>query len=206
MSYIKEEKIISSYCWQLWEKHKPNQHVKSGYICEPPSNGIIVFKITGACENSIFCALSLFYSANSKMWKLDKDSFLLSPWKVLHFLFLYNLLSLIYFRHLFTPWNKMTVTFFTTHSLTFLRESSLLVSYGKYGRETKIFLHLAKQLELCKMEAGITTELWHDPLDDYRCHNFYFVKSLTPKHSKFNHFSWNIFPTSTEKWTFHVTS
>ena len=36
----------------------------------------------------------------------------------------------------------MTVTFFTTHSLTLFKESFVLVSYGKYGRETKIFLHL----------------------------------------------------------------
>ena len=66
MSYITEEEILCSYCRQLYEKSKPNQHVKSGYICEPPSSGIIVFKITGAGE-ILFFALSLFYSANSKM-------------------------------------------------------------------------------------------------------------------------------------------
>ena len=67
MSYIPEKKILCIYYWQLYEKRKPNQHVYSGYIiCEPPSNGIIVFKITGACK-IIFFALSLFYSANSKM-------------------------------------------------------------------------------------------------------------------------------------------
>ena len=36
----------------------------------------------------------------------------------------------------------MTVTFFNTHSVTLVRESCLLVSYGKYGMETEIFLHL----------------------------------------------------------------